>query len=106
MSTHTIACYTVHMREAISQGQRICRVVPAGMLPYAVAWDWQRRLARQRSAGAIHDTLLLLQHPHTYTLGRATAAGLLLVGPDVLQEQGVTLIESDRGGDITYHGPG
>jgi lipoyl(octanoyl) transferase len=70
------------------------------------AWEWQRRLTAQRSAGALGDTLLLLQHPHTYTLGRATKAGHLLVAPEALVAQGVALVESDRGGDITYHGPG
>ena len=75
-------------------------------IEYHAASELQRTLARQRSAGEIGDTLLLLSHPHTYTLGRATKAGHILVDPDTLAAQGVTVIESDRGGDITYHGPG
>ena len=91
----------------ISQSdQRTCQVIRAGRLDYMAAWAWQRELAHRRSSGVIGDTLLLLEHPHTYTLGRATRTGHLLVAPEVLARQGVVLIESDRGGDITYHGPG
>jgi lipoyl(octanoyl) transferase len=75
-------------------------------MEYLAAWEYQRALVRQRSAGAIGDTLLLLEHPHTYTLGRSTKDGHLLIGPEELAAQGVALVESDRGGDITYHGPG
>jgi lipoyl(octanoyl) transferase len=94
------------MIEQQQQQIRDFRVVQAGRMDYARAWEMQRALARERSAGAIGDTLLLVEHPHTYTLGRATKDGHLLVGPDVLAAQGVALVESDRGGDITYHGPG
>jgi len=75
-------------------------------MAYQAAWDRQRDLARRRSAGAIDDALMLVEHPHTYTLGRATKGGHLLIGPDALAAQGIALVESDRGGDITYHGPG
>jgi lipoyl(octanoyl) transferase len=87
-------------------GGQVCSVVRAGMLDYMAAWAWQRELVARRSAGAIGDTLLLLQHPPTYTLGRATKDGHLLVAPEALAAQGVALVESDRGGDITFHGPG
>ncbi len=70
------------------------------------AWAWQRELVARRSSGAIRDVLLLLEHPPTYTLGRATKPGHLLVSEAALAEQGIALIESDRGGDITFHGPG
>ena len=82
------------------------QVIQAGRIEYLAAWEHQRALVRQRSDGAIGDTLLLLEHPHTYTLGRSTKDGHLLIGPDELAAQGVALVESDRGGDITYHGPG
>ncbi|HEU5103461.1 MAG TPA: lipoyl(octanoyl) transferase LipB [Roseiflexaceae bacterium] len=82
------------------------QIIRAGRMDYLAAWERQRELVRQRSAGAIGDTLLLLEHPHTYTLGRSTKDGHLLVGPEQLAAQGIALIESDRGGDITYHGPG
>src|SRR4029453_18700072 len=70
------------------------------------AWGWARGVVRARSAGAIGDTLLLIEHPHTYTLGRSTKDGHLLITPEQLAEQGIALVESDRGGDITSHGPG
>jgi lipoyl(octanoyl) transferase len=91
---------TIHME------RKMIGVIHAGTLNYCDAWAWQRELVAQRSAGARGDTLLLLQHPHTYTLGRATKDGNLLVSPETLVAQGVALVESDRGGDITYHGPG
>lgn len=77
-----------------------------GEVEYNSAWELQRELVRQRSAGLVGDTLLLLSHPHTYTLGRATKEGHILASAETLAEQGVAVIESDRGGDITYHGPG
>ena len=86
--------------------RRVVRVIHAGRMDYRAAWDWQRELVRQRSAGAIGDTLLLVEHPHTYTLGRSTKEGHLLITPEQLAEQGIALVETDRGGDITYHGPG
>jgi lipoyl(octanoyl) transferase len=85
---------------------RVVHVVHAGRMDYLAAWEWQRELVRQRSAGTIGDTLLLIEHPHTYTLGRSTKDGHLLITPEQLAEQGIALVESDRGGDITYHGPG
>src|SRR5215216_1376339 len=90
----------------IQERQQVCRVIHAGRMDYLAAWEWQRELVRQRSAGAIGDTLLLIEHPHTYTLGRSAKDGHLLITPGTLAEQGIVLIESDRGGDITYHGPG
>jgi lipoyl(octanoyl) transferase len=97
--------YTVNMKTS-SAHQRLVRVLRPGTVEYMAAWELQRDLARRRSSGATGDTLLLLQHPHTYTLGRATKAGHLLVNEATLAAQGVTVVESDRGGDITYHGPG
>src|SRR5215213_4267120 len=85
---------------------RAMHVIYAGRIDYLAAWEWQRELVRRRSSGAIGDTLLLLEHPHTYTLGRSTKEGHLLITPEQLTEQGIVLVESDRGGDITYHGPG
>ncbi|MDQ2995698.1 MAG: lipoyl(octanoyl) transferase LipB [Chloroflexota bacterium] len=86
--------------------RRVFNVMYAGRMDYQAAWEWQRELVRQRSAGAIGDTLLLIEHPHTYTLGRSTKDGHLLITLEQLAEQEIALVESDRGGDITYHGPG
>jgi lipoyl(octanoyl) transferase len=85
---------------------RTIQVLQSGRMDYLAAWETQRALARQRSSGASADTLMLVEHPHTYTLGRATKDGHLLISHTELERQGIALIESDRGGDITYHGPG
>lgn len=85
---------------------RTCRVRWAGLLPYQEAWDWQRQLAAARSAGSGPDTLLLLEHPPTITLGRAARREHILLPPAELERRGVALVESDRGGDVTYHAPG
>jgi lipoyl(octanoyl) transferase len=92
--------------ETIYAERKTIGVIRAGMRDYRDAWAWQRELVSQRSTGARGDTLLLLEHPHTYTLGRASKPEHLLVSPETLAAQGVALVESDRGGDITYHGPG
>lgn len=78
-----------------------------GNIDYASAWQLQRDLVQQRRTGDIPDTLLLLEHqPPVITLGRAAHAEHLLKPPEDLQRMGIQLIETDRGGDITYHGPG
>ncbi len=83
-----------------------CEVRRPGLIPYAEAWALQKTLAAQRAAGDIPDTLLLLEHPHTYTLGRTGHAENLLLNDEQLAARGITLHHVDRGGDITYHGPG
>jgi lipoyl(octanoyl) transferase len=83
-----------------------CAVIYAGKLLYAEAWSLQKRLAAARAADAVPDTLLLLEHPHTYTLGSAGKLEHLLLTPAQLAERGIALHHVDRGGDITYHGDG
>lgn len=73
---------------------------------YIAAWDLQRHLAEARAAGLVPDLLLLLQHPPTLTLGRGAKREHLLASDDALAAQGVNVYDVDRGGDITYHGPG
>ena len=85
---------------------RICEVRQLRLVPYSDAWELQKRLAADRAADSIPDTLLLLEHPHTYTLGRSGRAENLLWDESQLAERGVTVEWVDRGGDITYHGPG
>ena len=81
-------------------GKRL-EVVQAGLVPYAAALDWQRELAAERIAGRLdHDVLLLLEHPPVITLGRGGGAA------HVLQAEGVEVFEVERGGDVTFHGPG
>lgn len=77
-----------------------------GRRDYQEVWDLQKELASKRFAGEIPDTLLLLEHPPTLTFGRVAEPAHLLASPETLEREGVTVIESDRGGDITYHGPG
>jgi lipoyl(octanoyl) transferase len=77
-----------------------------GLVDYRQAWRWQQQLVAERSAGDGSDTLLLLEHPPTITLGRAAHREHILFSPDDLARQGIDLVESDRGGDVTYHAPG
>lgn len=84
----------------------ICNVVHLGMVGYTAAWDIQRQVAEARGAGTVPDTLLLLEHPHTYTLGRSAHLENLLFDAEERAQRGIELVEVDRGGDITYHGPG
>lgn len=77
-----------------------------GAVPYHEAWELQRDLAGHRTAGRIPDTLLLLTHPPVITLGKGGTPAHLLGTPAELARQGIEFVETDRGGDITFHGPG
>lgn len=77
-----------------------------GALPYHEAWELQRDLAARRTSGRIPDTLLLLTHPPVITLGKGGTPAHLLGTPAELARQGIEFVETDRGGDITFHGPG
>jgi len=81
-------------------------VVDLGTVEYAAAWELQRRVAAARKAGAISDVLLLCEHPHVITLGRSGKISNLRVPGEMLRRMGVSFFETNRGGDITYHGPG
>ncbi len=93
-------------RADIAEGQGTCRVMRAGVVGYREAWDWQVRIANGVRNGTQPETLLLLQHPHTYTRGRLAPDSDLLLDESTLAERGITVVETDRGGLITYHGPG
>lgn len=84
----------------------ICRVEQHGLIDYAAALSLQKQRIAQRKLGEIPDTLLLLEHPHVYTFGRNARRDNLLAAPDRLRKLGAAVFETDRGGDITYHGPG
>ena len=77
-----------------------------GVVPYQQAWDLQTQLASQVASREIPATLLLLEHPHTYTFGRSGHANNLLWNDEQLKERGIQVYWVDRGGDVTYHGPG
>ena len=81
-------------------------VYDLGTVEYQRAWDIQRDLVQQRIEGSIGDTLLLLEHPHVYTLGRRGSMDDVLMSADGLGSVGVAVHEVDRGGEVTYHGPG
>ncbi len=84
-----------------------CWVVRAGTMDYGVALSLQRQLLAARRSGLIDNVLLILEHPPTYTIGRRLRAGdHLLYGEESLQARGIQVYETDRGGDITCHGPG
>jgi len=76
-------------------------------MPYAEALELQRSIARDRISGAIsQDVLLLMEHPPVVTLGRSSKEKHLVASPEFLQSHGVELFEVERGGDVTFHGPG
>ena len=78
-----------------------------GYVPYAEALELQRGLARARIAGTLdRDALLLLEHEPVITLGRSSKARHLLASPELLRARGVQVFEVERGGDVTFHGPG
>jgi len=80
--------------------------VDLGLIGYAEAWELQKRVVAARKADAIEDVLLFCEHPHVITLGRSGKRENLLASEHVLRQKGVEFHASDRGGDITYHGPG
>jgi lipoyl(octanoyl) transferase len=77
-----------------------------GSLPYREAWDLQAELVGALRAGTGEDTLLLLEHPHVFTMGKAASAEHLLWDEEERRRRGVEVVWSDRGGEATYHGPG
>lgn len=81
-------------------------VLELGSIPYAEALDLQRVLVERRKAGAIADVLLLLEHPPVVTLGRNAKEKNVIASRELLAARGVERFECDRGGDVTYHGPG
>ena len=88
-------------------GVRQLLVCDLGTLPYGAALELQRGVARSRISGAIdQDVLLLVEHPPVVTLGRSSKASHLLASPALLAARGVELFEVERGGDVTFHGPG
>lgn len=83
-----------------------CEIFRLGMVPYRDAWQLQDRLAAEIARGQRPPTLLLLEHPHTFTFGRRGEAAHLLWDDAELTRRGVSVEWVDRGGDVTYHGPG
>ncbi len=81
-------------------------VLDLGLIEYERAWKLQEEYASEIAAGTRPPTLLLLEHPNVYTFGRKGHAENLLWGEEKLKEKGIAIHWVDRGGDVTYHGPG
>jgi lipoyl(octanoyl) transferase len=81
-------------------------VRPAGLIPYAVAYDWMHQHAERRFLGEVPDTLILLEHPPVYTAGRRWDPTHLLWAEDAMRAAGAEFHVVDRGGSVTFHGPG
>jgi lipoate-protein ligase B len=81
-------------------------ILDLGLIDYKKAWDLQHQLWLKRVEERLPDLLLILEHPHVITLGRRGNRSSLLVSPEVLKEMGIALFQVERGGEVTYHGPG
>lgn len=94
---------------ALNQGcptRRALEVIDLGQMRYADALEVQHGLMEQRKRGEGMDTLLYVEHPHVVTLGRNARQQHVLANDEILARTGIELHETDRGGDVTYHGPG
>jgi lipoate-protein ligase B len=96
-----LSIFDKHVAESIN-----CLVAWLGRVPYAQALDLQMRICDLKKQGFDKDVLLLLEHPPTITIGRRGRLNNLLVSEDDLKSRGIELYYVDRGGDITFHGPG
>jgi lipoyl(octanoyl) transferase len=85
---------------------RECWTVDLGLIGYERAWDLQKRIVAARKLALIPDVLLLCEHPHVITMGRNGRAEHLLASESMLRAKGVEFHSTNRGGNITYHGPG
>lgn len=83
-----------------------CNEIDLGLIDYETAWSVQQALGEARAAHQIADTLLMLEHPPVYTIGRSGKREHLLMSPEEQKELGISVLDVDRGGDITFHGPG
>jgi len=81
-------------------------IIDLGLIDYQKALDLQHHLWSRRVEGEVPDLLLILEHPHVITLGRRGERSSLLVSTDVLESMKIPLFHTERGGDVTYHGPG
>src|SRR6266513_2431112 len=91
-------CETVSVDEVL--------IARCGLVPYEAARHAQKRIEARRQAGEVPDVLLLLEHPPVYTKGRRAQPEELGMGEDWYRMQGIEICETDRGGAVTYHGPG
>jgi len=85
---------------------RICWIIDKGLVPYREAYELQNWLVSLRLRNLIPDCLILLEHPPVLTLGRRRGTENILVSKNILTKEKIEVISTDRGGDVTYHGPG
>ncbi len=84
----------------------VLHVIELAVVPYREAWELQQRLVSARQDGTRPDTVVMLEHPPVYTLGRRASEANVLLDADQLAEACIDVVPVDRGGDVTYHGPG
>jgi len=106
LSTFSAVARRTDIEGLLKPETKICWVVDLGIIPYGSACELQREVVAARKAGAIPDALLLCEHPHVITLGRNGRQENLRASVHSLAQMNVEFHETDRGGDITYHGPG
>jgi len=101
------ACATLHevAGEGVAQASA-CVIRDLGRIGYVKAFELQRSLVEQRKRGEIADQLLIVEHPHVVTMGRNGHDENVLASPEMLERAGIGFHRTDRGGDVTYHGPG
>ena len=100
------ACYRGGMDTAVRSERASIAVRWLGRIDYRSAWALQRELVEARVAGTIPDQLLLLEHPAVLTLGRHADDGHVRASAAELERRGIEVIRVERGGEVTYHGPG
>ena len=93
-------------RRAASEGVSPCQVIALGIVEYRRAWQLQTDLVAAVHEGRRPNTLLLLEHPHVYTCGRLSKPEHMPLSFQQPEGQGIDVVETDRGGQVTYHGPG
>ncbi|MSQ08825.1 MAG: lipoyl(octanoyl) transferase LipB [Dehalococcoidia bacterium] len=102
----TVQSHSSPDSQAPSGVRPVMRAVWLGTVPYGLALKLQHKLLEQRKNNVIPDTLLLLEHPHVFTLGRRADGSHVTADEDTLKSASVEVVETDRGGEATYHGPG
>jgi len=91
---------------SLVDGVATCELIDVGRMGYAQALALQSDLVERRKRGEIPDQLLIVEHPHVVTMGRNGHMENVLASPEILERSGIELHYTDRGGDVTYHGPG
>jgi lipoate-protein ligase B len=81
-------------------------IIDLDLIDYEKAWDLQHHLWQKRVEGQLPDLVLLGEHPHVFTLGRRGNRSHLIVSPEILEAMKIPILHVERGGDVTYHGPG